>query len=631
MKSFLVALLVIVLASYNKGELNKTNWSLILEQSGGIETEVVPLPSDLSKPFHFEGKVNDIQVLFDLEPKAGYTVFKAKAISLKGKQQCYFSLKGKYKTQKPYMFNGEVTKTEIYRQSPHDPNAWVVSKIAEQGVPVVALKDSGSFCVVFCGSPVLYNNFTSQGFNLEEKTVKLSSGDNGQTPGLKPDIYDPAHSGNDNDQSSDVETVDGKQQKKEIEPGGIVKEFYHEIGDTLAHTFEGIIFDAKADNLNGLRQKVNQYAAFHFSNGRYNDAFGSLAFSTGYMNLRVNETGKSRLWVIPSIEYANTQYCRDAFWISTMLSPQDDAECLNNELSELNTYAEYPLFVIIWAYRSYKAGYKIDKTNAQLYIDAIEKRAKNGHYYSYDENSNKHDYQYWADLISFEPDDAISYNQGLYALALTAAKELGLKIKTDPALAIKNYQDLFNAKTGFYPISKMKNQTFGADPLTPDLIARVYFNRALLDSTTIRLHYNNMIKYAKTPYGFKNICLRDGSYLTKEMYDIPGYTSAASKSVEGTYVSGGSWFLYDNLFLIDAYLSGIKEAEEQLIWRVSLDFKIGGTTFECLNTKTGEPWKPNMGWNIAIYSIWRKLVDEGKADDKLFKAIDDIVKFEPIK
>jgi hypothetical protein len=94
---------------------------------------------------------------------------------------------------------------------------------------------------------------------------------------------------------------------------------------------------------------------------------------------------------------------------------------------------------------------------------------------------------------------------------------------------------------------------------------------------------------------------------------------------DGQYFKGGSYFLYDNLFLIDAYLHGIKEAEEELIWRISLDFKIGATTYECLNTITGEPWKPNMGWNVAVYSIWRQLVDDGIADMKLFNKIDSIV------
>lgn len=630
MKPVLFVFFIITMFSCSKPQDNGVAWSLILEQPDGRETEVVQLPSKITEPFNYNGQIDGIQVSFSLEAKGPYSVFKASAFSANGAKSCFFSLKGTYQNKIPFMFSGPVKGTEIYRQSPHDPSAWLVTKIAEQGMPMVALKDSGSFTVALSGSPALYNNFTSQSFNLEEKYVKLSSGDNGQTPGLKPDIYDLNEPTFDNGQSPDT-TRKKVSVKKEIVPRGIVKAYYHEITKDTPHTFEGVLFTANANDLVGLRQKTNQYAAYHFSEGKYNDAFGALAYSTAYMNLRVNETGKSKFWVIPSIEYANTQYCRDAFWISTMLAPDSDNQCLKNELDVLNMYAEYPLFVVIWAYRSYKNGYDVDLQKVQVYLDAIAKRSKNGCYYPYDPARETHDFQYWADLIAFESDDVIAYNQGLYALVLTAAKEMGLKIATDPNLAVKNYQQVFNSQKGFYPISKKKNQTFGPDPLVPDLISQIYFNKPLLDNSSVRLHYDNMIKYNKTQFGFKNISMSDGSYLPREMYDIPGYTSRASKGEEGTYVSGGSWFLYDNLFLIDSYLHGVKEAEEQLIWRISMEFKNGGTTFECINTKNGDLWKPNMGWNIAVYAIWRNLIDEGKADDKLFKAIDTIVKFEPVK
>jgi hypothetical protein len=628
MKPIQILSLIFLLFSCNKPDDKEVSWSLILEQPDGGETEVVKLPSEITKPFNYNGQIGDIQISFSVVPNGPYSVFKATAVSATGTHNCFFSLKRKYETQKPFMFNGPVERTEIYRQSPHDPSAWIVTKIAEQGMPMVALKDSGSFTVALSGSPALYNNFTSQSFNLEEKFVKISSGDNGQTPGLKPDIYDINEPTFDNGQSPD--TARNKQVKKEIVPRGLVKAFYHEITKNKPHTFEGVLFVANANDLVGLRQKANQYAAYHFSNGKYNDAFGTLAYSTAYMNLRVNETGKSDFWVVPSIEYANTQYCRDAFWIATMLSPEFDNQCLKNELEVLNTYAEYPLFVVIWAYRSFKNGYEIDLPKVQVYMDAIEKKSKNGRYYPYDPGRGTHDFQYWADLIAFDPNDVISYNQGLFALALMAAKEMGLKITSAPTRAIENYQQLFNSQKGFYPISEKKNETFGPDPLVPDLISQIYFDKPLLNNSTVKLHYNNMVEYNKTRYGFKNICMSDGSYLPKEMYDIPGYSSRASKGEEGTYVQGGSWFLYDNLFLIDSYLHGIKEAEDELIRRVSMEFENGGTTFECINTKNGEMWKPNMGWNIAIYAIWHKLIKEGKADDKLFKGIDSIVKFKPV-
>jgi hypothetical protein len=188
---------------------------------------------------------------------------------------------------------------------------------------------------------------------------------------------------------------------------------------------------------------------------------------------------------------------------------------------------------------------------------------------------------------------------------------------------------MFNTELGFYPISRKKNTILGPDPLVPDLLSQLYFNRKMLESSTVVQHYNRIIKNSKTRYGFKVVSLPNGDYLPAEMYDVKGYVSQANREKnmpDGRYFKGGSYFLYDNLFLIDAYLHGVKEAEEELIERVSLDFKIGATTYECLNTKTGEPWKPNMGWNVAVYAIWRKLVDEGRASNRLFETVDRIVK-----
>ena len=146
----------------------------------------------------------------------------------------------------------------------------------------------------------------------------------------------------------------------------------------------------------------------------------------------------------------------------------------------------------------------------------------------------------------------------------------------------------------------------------------------MLDRKTVLQHYKKIIDHSKTPYGYKVVSLPNGDYLPDSMYDVKNYISQANreKMPDGRYFKGGSYFLYDNLFLIDAYLHGIKEAEDELIWRVSLDFSIGATTYECLNTITGEPWKPNMGWNIAIYYYWRLLMDRGKADDRLFRHLD---------
>jgi len=592
---------------------NIVSWTLVVKQAGKPDIEVCKLPDRLTEAFSYKKVVKGVRVLFTLEPNDGYTIFKATANSTVD-TKIYFALKGKYPGEFiPFNFNEEVKRSEIYRQSPHDVDAWIVKDIAEQAVPMVALKSDSEFIVALNGSPALYDNFTSQAFYPEKKTVELSSGDNGETPGLKPD-------------SSELDIAYNTDKTQKMAPGKILA-MYHPVNKNTSHVFEGIIFTCKGSNINDLRKNVNQLAAKHFSGGKVTDYFGALSFTTAYMNLRVNETGKSKFWVVPSVEYGNTQYCRDAFWISTMLDPAYSAECLKSELSEVNTYAEYPLMAVLWAYRSFKEGRKVEMDKVQDYLNSIETRVRNNCFYSYTEKDGRLDFQYWGDVIAFDKDDVVTYNQGLLALVLSAAEEMKLKIKSDPGKALQEYQNMFNAELGFYPISRKKNTILGPDPLVPDLISQIYFNRKMLDSKTVEQHFNKIIKNSKTNYGYKVVSQPNGDFLTPEMYDVKNYVSQVNreKMPDGRYFKGGSYFLYDNLFLIDAYLHGIKEAEAELIWRISLDFKIGATTYECLNTVNGEPWKPNMGWNVAIYSFWRKLVDEGKADNKLFEAIDKIV------
>ena len=615
MKLFLIYLLLFLFSfsSCLNQSSDKTEWSLILKQPGQKDIEIVRLP-DLSQPFLFHKMVNDIEIEFILEPRSDYTVFKATASSDTGIDSLFFSLKCNYDEESiPYNFIGEVKSSEIFRQSPHDVNAWITEGIAKQAVPVVALKKDSVFYVALNGTPALYNNFTSQAFYNDSKTIELSSGDNGETPGLKPFVTPLA--------------ADYNMDKSQLMTSGKILKYYQPVSKNNPHIFEGIIFQSHTANLNGLRKDVNQLAAAYFSGGRYTDYFGALSFTTAYMNLRVNETGKSKFWVVPAVEYGNTQYGRDAFWISTMLDPTYSAECLKNELTSVNTYAEYPLLTVIWAYRAHQEGKEVDLSKVQSYVNSIETRVRDNWFYSYTENDGRLDFQYWGDVMAFEKNDVITYNQGLFALALKAAKEMGVQIKTDPDKALQQYRSLFNAELGFYPISKFKNTIMGPDPLVPDLLSQIYFDQKMLESSTVVQHYQRMHENSKTDFGYKIVSLPNGEYLPSAMYDVLNYTSQANREnmPDGRYFRGGSYFLYDNLFLIDAYLHGVLDAEDELIWRVSLDFEIGATTYECLNTKTGEPWKPNMGWNVAIYSFWRKLIDEGKASNRLFNRIDQIV------
>jgi hypothetical protein len=610
MKRFTFCIFLITVGSLQKIYC-QDSWKLILKQPDKEDVEVCQIPDHNSKAIVVEKDFEGIHVKFTLEPSKDYAVFKAQASTL-NHAEVYFSLQHHYLNQTPFNFNGSVESSETFRQSPHDVNAWISDGIAKQAIPIVALKVDAGFVVALNGSPAVYNNYTSQVFNIREKIIELSSGDNGKRLSETPDTT--TLSSNYNKEKSQVMT-----------PGKILP-YYQSITQDEPHLFEGLLFTCSARSINGLRRDINQNVAEYFSKGKYTDYFGALSFTTAYMNLRVNETGKSKYWVVPSVEYSNIQYCRDAFWISTMLDADASAQSLKNELESVNNYAEYPLFTILWAYRSFIEKKAVDLSKVKDYVDAVERRSRNAWFYSFLESDGRLDFQYWCDEVAFDKDDVVTYNQGLFALSLFAAREMGLNTKTDPANALNNYRSLFNAQLGFYPVSKMKNTILAPDPLVPDLLAQIYFNKKLLPDDRIKKHFASMVQKSKTDFGFKTLCTPTGNYLPSASYDVPGYQSQANKghTTDGEYCRGGSFFLYDNLFLIDVYMHGIKEAEDELVWRATMDFKIGNTTFECLNTKTGNAWKPNMGWNVAVYSIWRKLVDDGKASGRLFEKINEI-------
>jgi hypothetical protein len=160
------------------------------------------------------------------------------------------------------------------------------------------------------------------------------------------------------------------------------------------------------------------------------------------------------------------------------------------------------------------------------------------------------------------------------------------------------------------------------DPLVGDLLAQLYFGRTLLSDKSVRSHFKQVVAHAKTPYGYKVTCLPNGDFAPRAAYAAEDYAQHAWVNSPGNYQWGGSWFLYDMLCLIDCQLHGAPRAREEVEWRGALDFKLGGTYFEFINTVSGGPNKANQGWNAAVYAIWRKLMAQGRVDNSLLDTID---------
>jgi hypothetical protein len=369
---------------------------------------------------------------------------------------------------------------------------------------------------------------------------------------------------------------------------------------------------------------ANQAVAQHWSQGKIRDLLGATFFSTAYMNLRVNETGHSKYWVVPAIEYSNKQYSRDSFWISMVLPPEYAQSCYQNESAydKIFTGAERQLFTLVWAYRTSQSGGKIDKQCVERILRIVEAHAPNGYYRGFmDVPANPGCFQGWADLVAFDTDDTVTNNQGLFAVALLSMEALGIETRIKAEVGVARYRNLFNTEIQAYPISLKRKDVVAVDALMGELLAQVYLRKGLLPTEHVLAHFET-VKKGKTEYGFKIFCAPDGAFLQGEQYRCAEFPSPLSSRADGNYQRGGSWYLYDMQMLMAAYLHGATDAEDLMIWRTKLELLRGGTTHEYIDTVRGNPEKPNMGWNAAIYGIWSELIRQGRASGRFFREID---------
>lgn len=583
--SFQLLVLTLLTISCSQAQVR---WAIVLKQPGYPDREIVSFNDLPGHDLAIQKTVDGIRVDAQIQPKGDLVLFQAKASSDSIKK-CFLSLEANYSDGTVYSYNGEVKSRQVFRQSPHDPSNHHFKELVKQAVPMIAVKTENGFVGAISDSPAFYDNYTTQTFDAGQKLMVLSSGDDGEIAGPKP-------------------------------PTVQIRSYYHRVDKSKPHTFNGIIFESNATELNSLRKDVLENIAQRWGKG-FDDRFGATAFSTNYMLLRKNETGNSKYWVTPGIVYANKQYSRDAFWQSMVLPIEYSRECYLNEEVAQSKGAERPLFCMIWAYRTKLEGGELDMQAVRKTLQYINARTRNGWYYS-NYNPKKKDFQSWYDWAAFEVDDVLTYNQGLLAVALLSAEALGLKPSSSSDQAISNYRSMYNEKGGYYPLSQQKDLP-AVDALVGDLLAQVLFNRALLNDESVQNQFRQLSIHSKTAYGFKNTCLPNGDFAPVEAYGAKNHKLSWVKD-PGYYIWGGSYYLYDMLFLMDSYLHGAIGASDELIWRGTLDFKLGGTYFEHINTVTGDLGKDNQGWNGAIYALWKNLMDKGKVDSSLIEAIDKL-------
>ena len=497
--------------------------------------------------------------------------------------EVYFSLNRTDAPSSVLAFTGEVNAREIFRQSPHDVERYHFD-MTKQPVPMGACSVDGGYEVALCDAPYYSDNYTTQEFVPAEHRFSICSGDSGRKPGRQGDV--------------------------EFVP------YYHKIDKQTEHVFRFLIFFSPAKSLSRLRLDTFRAVVSCFGNG--STLYHAICFATNYMHLRRNETGKSKCWVVAGIEYCNTQYRRDSFWQSMILPAKIDRECYS-ALPEECREAENSLIQVLWAYRLFKRGDEPIWQNVNTALSYIRSCTKDGFFHPQKDNLGRCDFRSWFDLCAHTETDAITYNQGMYATAMHCAWNMGLATEEEYQLSVRAYRSMFIKELGIYPVSREK-VALCVDPLVGDLLHRMLFGEHLLPCEDVISHYRTVCARCSTPYGIKVSAELDGSYHPKEFFGIPGYLNdyydTNPSAAPGHYIWGSSYFIYEMLFHIDALLQGASEAEQRIIDRTLLDFSLGSTYFEHIDTVTGEPDKANQGWNAAVYAIWKQLVEEGAVSDR---------------
>ncbi|MBQ9511412.1 MAG: hypothetical protein IJR55_06950 [Clostridia bacterium] len=526
-----------------------------------------------------------ITITLKVSEKRGVKVFD---VSAEGIGSCYFSLHGEGEGEL-YSFNDKCEEEHVFRQSAHDPTKYVFA-IDGSPVPMVAAVTADTIDIFISDNPSDYNNYTTQHIIPERHEFYLASGDPGGSPNFK------------------------KDRENQYTPPNTP--YYHDLSGDV-RTFKFIWVKSEAKTLKTLRRDAFLAIENVWGEGR-KSIYRAMCFGANYMHIRKNETGTSDKWVVAGIQYANTQYNRDAFWQTWILSPEIEEQSYRAHTARGVVQAENPLFFVIWSYRVFSKGGKINKELCDIafnkIIECLNKVGDGRYCPDSDEN---HAYRNWFDICCYEDDDADAYSQGLCVCALRAAKEMGYDVGEWYEKAKAFYPILYN---GEFVQMSLKKPYHALDYSLGDLLHYVLFNEKFLsDEIVNNTYYHIMNSAASTPYGVKIVSAPDGSYLPMEAFGAYGKVHPEMARMDlGRYANGGSYHIYEMIFHIAAYVHGAKGALDNMIHRLMIDLDFDGATHEYMHTLKGNGVKANQGWNACIYAIWDILCKRGVGDERYF-------------
>ena len=219
----------------------------------------------------------------------------------------------------------------------------------------------------------------------------------------------------------------------------------------------------------------------------------------------------------------------------------------------------------------------------------------------------------WLDTGYTPPGSVNSYTQGLFVVALMAARGLGLDVSAGQVSAAqKAYAALYRPSLGYLPWDSAPGYRYRApDVLAGEAWSLFLFNRSILPTSVATGTIKSLVT---TPYGMEDVASVDGSHLDNGnakvlLQGIDGLDSP------GQYQNGGDWYLFNYWAAYSGERLHIAGSAGLVSWDTGRQLAVDPTSHEYLATTpaAGEParvmapvpmsaplYRQGYGWNAAF-------------------------------
>ena len=373
--------------------------------------------------------------------------------------------------------------------------------------------------------------------------------------------------------------------------------------------------------------------------------WGLVLDATAYWELQTTASGART--VVPSNAYAPRTFMRDSFWTLLGLGGAlgNQAEAYTMKLFNANVARAGPsagvvptsvippddrgygivasdrppaavdesnLLYVVRMYYDVKVRHLpgvLDRGDAALALHwVLDHRVKDNRIVQVTSTAGS-----WLDTGYNPPGSVNAYSQGLYVVALMAAKGLGVNISEGQIRAAQSaYAALYSPSLGYLPWDSAPGYRYRApDVLAGEAWSLFLFNRSILPTSVVAGTLRSLVT---TPYGMEDVANADGSYLDNAnpqvlLQGIGGLDSP------GQYQNGGDWYLFNYWAAYTGERLHIAGSAGLISWDTGRQLAVDPTSHEYLLTNSFVPYpaaltdqvpmsapsyRQGYGWNAAF-------------------------------